>query len=748
MAFLIDMPTVFMVCSALTLVVGVCMALVYATGKTYPGFGHWTIGSIGLGVAFTVFAYPEIFPPVVVMVGGNLCFALFGMLNGRGLRAFAGLPARNVPALAGLACIGLVAYDLSLVHPSMFWRVATLTLVLLPFYLECVWLVLRERAFDYPIVRRWLAAAFGLFLAWSVVRVLLMAIVEPNHQDIINNPSIIQAVTMVVSMTVCVATAIGFILLNFQRAAASLEKHQRRLAFAIGATQDAIWERNLATGAIFFSPRWLEMLGLPADGTAMDVDGWLARCHPDDVAVLRGRARAALEAKEDRPFVAEFRMRHADGSWRWIQTRGRVVQRDAAGRPLTMSGTNSDITDQLRARERQSRLESQLHQAQKMEALGTLAGGIAHDFNNILLGIMGNVELAAMDAPEGSRQAKLLANAEQASRRARDLIARIMTFSRPQEPSRQPVALAAIVQEVCALMRASLPAQVTIEARVEPEVPPVNGDPGQLHEVLMNLAVNAGSAIGDRPGRLEIGLRHGPPVAELLSRYPDLKVASQVQLVVRDSGVGMTPEVAQRIFEPFYTTKGPGQGSGLGLTMVHRIVTDLNGAITVVSAPGRGTEMTVFLPAAEELPAATGSPDEVPLAAQSPLDTGHRVLVIDDDPLVLNVTAMALQRPGWTVSAHAQPLAALEEFAKNPRAFAAVLTDLTMPQKSGLEVAREIRRQNLGVPIVVMTGHLTGRAQAEGAGIPNLRFIQKPFEIDQLLALVGPQAPAAGEMTG
>ncbi|HTL66166.1 MAG TPA: PAS domain-containing protein [Lacunisphaera sp.] len=742
------MPTVFMVCSALTLVVGLCMALVYATGKTYPGFGHWTIGSMGLGVAFTVFAYPEIFPPVVVMVGGNLCFALFGMLNGRGLRAFAGRPARNLPALAGLAGIGVIAYELSLVHPSLFWRVTLLTLLLLPFYLECVWLVLSEPAFDYPIVRRWLAAAFGLFLAWSVLRVVLMAIVEPNHQDIINNSSIIQAVTMVVSMTVCVATAIGFILLNFRRAAARLEQHERRLAFAIGATQDAIWERNLATGEVFFSPRWFEMLGLPGDGVPMDVDGWLARCHPDDVAVLRGRARAALDAKEDRPFVAEFRMRHADGSWRWIQTRGRVVQRDATGRPLTMSGTNSDITDQLRARERQSRLESQLHQAQKMEALGTLAGGIAHDFNNILFGIMGNVELAAMDAPEGGRQATLLANAEQASRRARDLIARIMTFSRPQEPSRQPVALAAIVQEVGALMRASLPAQVTIEARVDPDVPPVNGDPGQLHEALMNLAVNAGSAIGDRPGRLEIRLRYGPPAAELLGRYPDLKAANQVQLAVRDSGVGMTPEVAERIFEPFFTTKGPGQGSGLGLTMVHRIVTDLNGAITVATAPGRGTEMTIFLPAVEARAATPPNPDDAPAATQSPIGTDHGVLVIDDDPLVLNVTAMALQRPGWTVSAHAHPVAALAEFAKNPRAFAVVLTDLTMPQKSGLDVARDIRRQNPSVPIVVMTGHLTSRAQAEGAGIPNLRFIQKPFEIDRLLALVGPQSPAANAVPG
>jgi PAS domain S-box-containing protein len=744
MTLYFDMPTVFMVCSALTVVLSLGMWIVLIASKPYPGFLHWTIGCMGLAIAFTLFAYPNLFPAPLVMVGGNLCFALFGMLYGRGLRAFAGRPALNLPAILGLVVVAVVAYYLSIVQPSMLWRVVVLTLLLLPFYLECVWIVWRDPVFRFSVMRWWLAGAFLLFIAWSVLRLSLMLLLEADHTDI-NAPSIIQGVTMIVSTTVCVATTIGVIVLNFQRAAESLAQHERRLALAVNATQDAIWERNLKTGQPYYSPRWFEMLGLDAGTREMTDEAWRSLCHPDDVAPTLTKLEAAVSSTDGPPFVAEFRMRHADGRWRWIEARGRLMQRDAAGRPLIISGTNTDITERMEARERQSRLEAQLHQAQKMEALGTLAGGIAHDFNNILLGIMGNVQLAAMDLPPGSPVAALLENTQQASRRARDLIARIMTFSRRHEPNRQPTSLAPIVTEVCALMRATLPAQVTLEATVDPATPIVNGDPAQLHEVIMNLAVNAVGAIGDKPGRIEISLRHGPPSAELCARYPDLATGAQVQLAVRDTGAGMSPEVAERIFEPFFSTKGPGVGSGLGLTMVHRIVTDHDGVVTVLSAPGRGTEMTVFLPAAAAVPVTPGAMPSAPAAVTL---AGHSILVVDDDALVLSVTATALRRKGWTVSAHEHPGEALAAFARTPEGFSAILTDLTMPHQNGLDLAQHIRRQNAHVPIVIMTGHLTSRAQEQGAQVPNLHFIQKPFEMNQLLALLSNAVSASAVARG
>jgi CheY-like chemotaxis protein len=307
-----------------------------------------------------------------------------------------------------------------------------------------------------------------------------------------------------------------------------------------------------------------------------------------------------------------------------------------------------------------------------------------------------------------------------------------MTFSHKSGPSRQAVAVGAVIAEVAALVRASLPSNVTIQQQVAPHCPPFYGDAAEVHEVLMNLIVNSAAAVGESGGLIEISLQYGPPSPAVLEQHPHVRRDPQLQLAVRDNGTGMSPEVQSRIFEPFFSTKGPGKGSGIGLTMVHRIVTDAGGTITVDSTPGQGSKLTLFLPAGPTAPVTTLS--HPPFAPLKPVQ--GRVLIIDDEPDVLAVTKRALQQVGLAPEVHARPADALAAFKFDSGAYVAVLTDLSMPQMSGLDLSREIRRLNPHVPIVIMTGHLTDGAQASAGALGGVQFVRKPFELTQLQALI------------
>jgi len=396
-----------------------------------------------------------------------------------------------------------------------------------------------------------------------------------------------------------------------------------------------------------------------------------------------------------------------------------------------------DVTDRLRSEEGRMQLEAQLHSLQKLEALGTLAGGVAHDFNNILGAIIGNVELAAQDVEPHNPALASLDEIRKASRRAAALVQRILAFSRQQPKSLRVIPLEPVVEDTVNLLRATLPAGVELRTCCDP-VPKVLADATQMEQVLLNLCTNAWQAIDGSVGRIDIAL--DTVSGGEAGAHPNLRPGQWARLTVKDSGTGMDRATVARVFEPFFTTKPPGRGTGLGLSVVHGIVTAHGGAIEVDSEPGKGSTFRVYLPAATATAGADASAAQV--APQRPSRRGQHVLFLDDEEPLVYLATRTLERLGYRVSGFTNAAEALEAVAANADAFDLVVTDLSMPGMTGLDVAREVRRRRPDLPVVLASGYITGEleAQAKRAGV--LELIYKPNTVEELCAVVRRHAEA------
>jgi PAS domain S-box-containing protein len=377
-------------------------------------------------------------------------------------------------------------------------------------------------------------------------------------------------------------------------------------------------------------------------------------------------------------------------------------------------------------------LEAALRQAQKMEAIGTLAGGIAHDFNNILAAIMGYSELALMEAPEGAPISGSLRKVLGASERARDLVRQILTFSRKMEHEKRVVDLARAVDESLGLLRASLPASIDIVRRF-PEMPcTFLADRTQVQQVVMNLCTNAAQAMEPDGGVLTIGVRETLPNLEVLTALGDLAPGRYVELRVEDNGGGIPPIIADRIFDPFFTTKAQGRGTGMGLAVVHGIAKSHGGAVSVESTPGKGSIFRVLFPAVGAAVRETGErPRCVPPGREN-------VLVVDDEKTVADVASRMLERLGYRVRTHSDPSLALAFCTREPDWCDLVLTDMTMPGMTGEVLARRLRGIRPDLKIILCSGYADQARPAaerlEAAGIR--RFMMKPFSLDTLSSTV------------
>ena len=343
------------------------------------------------------------------------------------------------------------------------------------------------------------------------------------------------------------------------------------------------------------------------------------------------------------------------------------------------------------------RLELRLSDAQKMEAIGTLAGGIAHDFNNILSPIMIHTEIILMDLPEDSPHRASLEKIFLASERARDLVQHILSFSRQQEIEQKPLKIGMIIKEVIKLIRASLPSTIEITYSIDTVNDTILADPVQIHQILMNLCANAFHAMRSTGGTLSVNLENIKVDALVIDQYPDLPEGHYVKLSVTDTGHGMTQDVVQRIFEPYFTTKGKGEGTGLGLATVHGIVKNYRGMVTVLSEPGQGTIFNLLFPVIDETASSKA------LDMEAPRGDEH-ILFVDDEEQLLGAMVAMLEGLGYQVTALSSSSEALDIFKQQPEKFNLLITDMTMPEKTGKDLAIEIKQIRPEIPIIMCTG--------------------------------------------
>ncbi|MEQ1774894.1 MAG: PAS domain S-box protein [Burkholderiales bacterium] len=504
-----------------------------------------------------------------------------------------------------------------------------------------------------------------------------------------------------------------------------------RLAAIVDFSNDAILSRGLDRKILTWNAAAERLLGYSA-AEAIGQPSSLV-IPPDRESEATGK-RALLDTGQ--PIPPYDTVRVAKDGRRIDVSATQSPIKDASGEMIGVSVTFRDISERKQAETARVLLEAQLREAQKMEAIGTLAGGVAHDFNNIIATILGNAELARQDAESNFKVVESVEEIRKAGTRARSLVQQILSFSRRQLTERKRVALAPIVEESARLLRAVLPARVALKVCCDGGVPDVLADANQIEQVLINLATNALQAMQHGSGTVEINLdtvlldaawvERYPVLGSIYAKHPD----RTVRLKVSDDGPGMDAATLDRIFEPFFTTKPVGSGTGLGLSVVHGIVTGHEGAIVARSEPGRGATFTIYLPAA---PAQIGVPaSDSHIADPAKAGRGQRILYLDDEESMVYLVKRYLEKCGYRVSGHASQREAIDALRADPSGFDLLVTDYNMPGLSGLDVAREARLICPDLPLAIISGFIDDELRTQAAKIGVQSLIDKADAIEEI----------------
>jgi PAS domain S-box-containing protein len=497
-------------------------------------------------------------------------------------------------------------------------------------------------------------------------------------------------------------------------------RHER----VIRASQSLLYDFDPIGGAVVWDGDVQGVIGTdPANITT--IRQWMARVHPEDVIRLRGLRKQLLEGEVSH-LALEYRFRRDDGDYTTLEVNAYLIRDPGQGPDgRRVIGFVRDVSEKVRAEMERLRLEAQLKQAEKMQAVGHLAGGIAHDFNNILGAILGYGELAQAKAKDADIR-RYLDTIMHAGNRAKALVTQILSYSRADGSDPIPVIVEPVVAEVVELIRGSSVPGIEVKFECADADVAVLGDPTRLHQLFMNLCTNAVQAMGDS-GTLEVVIGAERILAPRKVRTGEIPLGEYVVISVKDTGHGIAPEVIDRIFEPFFTTKPAGRGTGLGLALVHSVVMEHHGFIDVQSEIGRGTAFTVWMPRTRTV---DGKPE--PASAPAPQGEGQVVLAVDDEPEVLAALEEMLATLGYEPAGFHSSLEALEAVRADPRRFEAVVSDEVMPGLTGTQLALEMRKLNPGLPILIASGYGGSGFETRALSAGVNRVLKKPYRMSEI----------------
>jgi PAS domain S-box-containing protein len=489
----------------------------------------------------------------------------------------------------------------------------------------------------------------------------------------------------------------------------SLQKTTHLLQTLVDASPLAIVVLDQESRVLVWSPAAERMFGWSASEA-------LGRVVPFVPESDIGTVSAQIPSRQS---AVERRRQRKDGAFVDVNLWSSPLQ-NASGAVIGSLGVLADVTERRK-------FERQIRQSQKLDALGSIAGGIAHDFNNILTVLRGNLSLVEASLPADDPVQSSLSEMDKACNRAASLVRQILTFGGRQEQSRTLMNMQPAVNDALQLLRSTIPASIEIKTSLPPNLPTVMADSAQIHQVILNLGINASHAVEGTRGRIDVVLEALEVDDALAATCPELHVGRYVRLTVADNGIGMSRDTLDRIFEPFFTTKPPGRGTGLGLAVVRGIVKNHDGAITVTSEPGKGTRFCVYFPVVDG--EVTGKHQQVVEAFHG---NGERVLFLDDEEPIVLLAGRMLNRLGYKVEAHTRASEALEDFRRRPAEFDLVLTDLSMPGASGMDFARSVLAIRPDVPVIMTTGYIDPDDLDLARRIGVREVILKPTTIEEM----------------